>query len=198
MGPLAGYRVVELGGSARPVCRHAAGGHGRRRAADRPSRGGRASPLRRRRRRCVHRSRRSVALDLKQPAALDVLLALVDRADALLEGFRPGVCRAAGLRPRGVPGAQPAAGVRAHDRLGPGRAAGRRGRPRHQLHCPGGRAARVWPRRRCAGAAAQPGGRLRRRRHAAGVRGCVRPARGEPLRARPGGRRGHGGRRARC
>jgi len=45
------------------------------------------------------RGRRSVALDLKQPAAVGVVLRLVERADALIEGFRPGVTERLGLGP---------------------------------------------------------------------------------------------------
>ena len=45
------------------------------------------------------RSRRSVALDLKQPAALDAALRLIDRADVLIEGWRPGVAERLGLGP---------------------------------------------------------------------------------------------------
>ncbi|WZB60449.1 CoA transferase [Achromobacter xylosoxidans] len=36
----------------------------------------------------VDRGRRSIALDLKQPGAVDVVLRLLDGADALIEGFR--------------------------------------------------------------------------------------------------------------
>jgi alpha-methylacyl-CoA racemase len=45
------------------------------------------------------RSRRSVALDLKAPEALEVLLDLVAEADVLLEGFRPGVAERLGFGP---------------------------------------------------------------------------------------------------
>ena len=45
------------------------------------------------------RGRRSVTLDLKQPNALDATLALVDKADAIIEGFRPGVMERLGLGP---------------------------------------------------------------------------------------------------
>src|SRR5205807_4650125 len=37
------------------------------------------------------RSRRSIAMDLKHPEAVEIVLALVEGSDALLEGFRPGV-----------------------------------------------------------------------------------------------------------
>ncbi|HEY3005505.1 MAG TPA: CaiB/BaiF CoA-transferase family protein [Kribbellaceae bacterium] len=47
----------------------------------------------------LNRGRRSVALDLKQPAAPDVVRRLVARADVLLEGFRPGVAERLGLGP---------------------------------------------------------------------------------------------------
>ncbi|MFZ6772988.1 CaiB/BaiF CoA transferase family protein [Undibacterium sp. SXout7W] len=45
------------------------------------------------------RGRRSLALDLKQPEARAVLLDLVAQADALIEGFRPGVMERLGLGP---------------------------------------------------------------------------------------------------
>ena len=45
------------------------------------------------------RGRRSLALDLKQPAAKEVVLALLDQADVVLEGFRPGVMERLGLGP---------------------------------------------------------------------------------------------------
>jgi alpha-methylacyl-CoA racemase len=45
------------------------------------------------------RSRRSVALDLKQPAGVDAVRRLADRADVLIEGWRPGVAERLGLGP---------------------------------------------------------------------------------------------------
>ncbi|MEZ5265749.1 MAG: CaiB/BaiF CoA-transferase family protein [Acidimicrobiales bacterium] len=45
------------------------------------------------------RGRRSVALDLKQPEATETVLRLVEKADALIEGFRPGVMERLGLGP---------------------------------------------------------------------------------------------------
>ncbi|WYX33195.1 CaiB/BaiF CoA-transferase family protein (plasmid) [Achromobacter denitrificans] len=45
------------------------------------------------------RNRQVIALDLKNPAARDLLLRLVEEADALLEGFRPGVMERLGLGP---------------------------------------------------------------------------------------------------
>jgi alpha-methylacyl-CoA racemase len=41
----------------------------------------------------------SVALDLKHPAAVEVVLRLVERSDVLIEGFRPGVMERLGLGP---------------------------------------------------------------------------------------------------
>jgi alpha-methylacyl-CoA racemase len=45
------------------------------------------------------RGRRSVALDLKQATGVDAALRLIDRADVLVEGFRPGVAERLGLGP---------------------------------------------------------------------------------------------------
>lgn len=45
------------------------------------------------------RGRPSVALDLKQPAGIATVLDLVERADVLIEGFRPGVAERLGIGP---------------------------------------------------------------------------------------------------
>ena len=45
------------------------------------------------------RNRRSIPLDLKQRAAVDLVLKLVSRSDVLMEGFRPGVAERLGLGP---------------------------------------------------------------------------------------------------
>ncbi|MBM4212762.1 MAG: CoA transferase [Gammaproteobacteria bacterium] len=49
--------------------------------------------------RVLGRGRRSIALNLKNPAALDVVRRLVAQSDALIEGFRPGVMERLGLGP---------------------------------------------------------------------------------------------------
>jgi alpha-methylacyl-CoA racemase len=45
------------------------------------------------------RGRRSVAVDLKRPEAVEVVLRLMEGADAIIEGFRPGVMERLGLGP---------------------------------------------------------------------------------------------------
>ena len=47
----------------------------------------------------LSRSRQSIAVDLKNPEGLETVLRLVEQADVLLEGFRPGVCERLGLGP---------------------------------------------------------------------------------------------------
>jgi alpha-methylacyl-CoA racemase len=46
-----------------------------------------------------NRSRRSIAVDLKRAEGREVVLRLLDRVDALMEGFRPGVTERLGLGP---------------------------------------------------------------------------------------------------
>jgi alpha-methylacyl-CoA racemase len=52
--------------------------------------------------RAEHRGKRSIALDLKHEGAQAVVWALLDRADVLIEGFRPGVMERLGWGPDAV------------------------------------------------------------------------------------------------
>ena len=47
----------------------------------------------------LNRGRRSIGVDLKSPEGVETVLALVEGADALLEGFRPGVAERLGIGP---------------------------------------------------------------------------------------------------
>ncbi|HEY5046708.1 MAG TPA: CaiB/BaiF CoA-transferase family protein [Rhizomicrobium sp.] len=47
----------------------------------------------------TYRGRQAVALDLKKPEAVDAVLTLIGNADALIEGYRPGVMERLGLGP---------------------------------------------------------------------------------------------------
>jgi len=94
-GPLTGLKIVEFAGiGPGPFCgmllsdlgadvvRIDRKGQGRGAPSDITSRG-----------------RRSVALDLKTPEAVEACLKLMDKADAVIEGFRPGVMERLGLGP---------------------------------------------------------------------------------------------------
>jgi alpha-methylacyl-CoA racemase len=48
------------------------------------------------------RGRASLALDLKDPAAVELCLKVLEKADVLIEGFRPGVMERLGLGPEAV------------------------------------------------------------------------------------------------
>ena len=48
---------------------------------------------------CNGRGKRSIALNLKSPEGIETLLALVEQADVLFEGFRPGVAEKLGVGP---------------------------------------------------------------------------------------------------
>ena len=99
-GPLAGTRVVEVGGiGPGPFAAMMLADMGadvvrvERTAAVRDPRPAArpADPL--------LRGRRSVALNLKHPGGTEALMALVARADVLVEGFRPGVMERLGAGP---------------------------------------------------------------------------------------------------
>lgn len=100
MGPLAGIKVVELAGI----------GPGPMAAMQLADMG--ASVLRIERREpadlgvprplkfdLLKRNRQAIALDLKDPEAIGLVLELIGQADALVEGFRPGVMERLGLGP---------------------------------------------------------------------------------------------------
>jgi len=100
MGVLSGYRVIELAGiGPGPMCAMLLSDMGADvvridRLADAGlgiSAGTKFNTL--------NRGRRSVALDLKRPEAIQAVLKMVEKADALIEGFRPGVTERLGLGP---------------------------------------------------------------------------------------------------
>ena len=94
-GPLTGLRIVEFAGiGPGPFCGMLLADLGADVARiDRiGARGGAPTDV-------TARGRRSVALDLKDPAAVETALKLSDRADAVFEGFRPGVMERLGLGP---------------------------------------------------------------------------------------------------
>ena len=47
----------------------------------------------------LNRGRRSIGVDLKHPDGVEAVLALLEQADGLIEGFRPGVMERLGLGP---------------------------------------------------------------------------------------------------
>jgi alpha-methylacyl-CoA racemase len=53
------------------------------------------------------RGRRSIAVDLKHPSGKETVLALFERADAVVEGFRPGVVERLGIGPDDALGRNP-------------------------------------------------------------------------------------------
>jgi alpha-methylacyl-CoA racemase len=97
-GPLTGLRVVELAGlgPAPYACMLLAELGADVVRIDRP---GAASLIVDPEKDALNRSRPSVAVDLKSPGGRDVLLRLLDDADVLVEGLRPGVLERLGVGP---------------------------------------------------------------------------------------------------
>ncbi len=97
-GPLAGIKVIEMAGKGpAPFCAMLLADMG----AD-VIRIDRAQPVGREHEHYVDpqlRGRRSVAVDLKHPDGVETVLKLAEKADVLIEGFRPGVMERLGLGP---------------------------------------------------------------------------------------------------
>jgi alpha-methylacyl-CoA racemase len=100
MGPLQGLRVIELASiGPGPFCAMLLADMGAdvvRIDRTEPSGLGLAVD---KRYEITGRSRRSAAIDLKSRAGRDAVLRLVEKADVLIEGFRPGVAERLGLGP---------------------------------------------------------------------------------------------------
>jgi crotonobetainyl-CoA:carnitine CoA-transferase CaiB-like acyl-CoA transferase len=100
MGPLQGTKIVELAGiGPGPMCAMLLADLGAtvlRVERKDPVELGSPRPLRYN---LLLRNRRAIALDLKQPGAVELVLRLLAKADALIEGFRPGVTERLGLGP---------------------------------------------------------------------------------------------------
>ena len=95
MGPLSGYRIVELAGiGPGPFCGMMLSDMGAE-----VIRVDRLTPNPRPSKDVLVRNRSSLAVDLKQAAGVETVLKLVESADALFEGFRPGVTERLGLGP---------------------------------------------------------------------------------------------------
>ncbi len=97
-GPLAGVRIVEIGAlGPAPFAAMALADLG----ADvvRVARPGQVGDGSAGRFDVLNRNRPAIELDLKSGAGRDAVLALVDRADGFVEGFRPGVCDRLGIGP---------------------------------------------------------------------------------------------------
>ncbi len=99
-GPLAGLRILEIAGiGPGPFCAMLLSDMGaevlRVDRAQSVTGADPANPPRE----VLNRGRRSVGLDLKHPDGLATLLDLVERADGLIEGFRPGVAERLGFGP---------------------------------------------------------------------------------------------------
>lgn len=100
-GPLSGIRVVEMAGiGPGPMCAMLLADLGADVVRiDRPVQIDLGVPRRGRIYDVLRRGRRSVAVDLKDPAGVEAVLELIGQADALIEGFRPGVMERLGLGP---------------------------------------------------------------------------------------------------
>ncbi len=101
-GPLAGLKILEIAGiGPGPFCGMMLADMGAEVVRVERRSGGTPLPD------PLNRSRRSIALDLKSPQGAAVVLRLVESADALFEGFRPGVAERLGIGPEECLAANP-------------------------------------------------------------------------------------------
>jgi len=96
MGPLSGFKIIELAGiGPGPFCGMMLSDMGAEVVRVERLSGASSAP-----KDVLARNRRNIALDLKNPAGVEAVLRLVESADALFEGFRPGVTERLGLGPQ--------------------------------------------------------------------------------------------------
>jgi alpha-methylacyl-CoA racemase len=100
MGPLKGLKIVEMAGiGPAPMCAMLLADLGATvLRVDRQQPSGLGVPSQQRFS-IMNRSRHAIAVDLKRPEGIELVLRLVASADALIEGFRPGVMERLGLGP---------------------------------------------------------------------------------------------------
>ena len=96
MGPLQGIKVIEIAGiGPGPFCAMMLSDLGAEVIrVDRRTALGTGSKFN-----VLNRGRKSLAVDLKNPGGVEIVLRLVEKADALIEGFRPGVTERLGFGP---------------------------------------------------------------------------------------------------
>ena len=95
MGPLSGIRVVEFAGiGPGPFAAMLLSDMGAE--VIRIDRKGGRTPHKTE---ITYRGRKALALDMKKPEAVEAALKLIEKADALIEGFRPGVMERLGVGP---------------------------------------------------------------------------------------------------
>lgn len=101
MGPLSGIKVIEMAGIGPvPMCGMMLADMGAEVfLIERKSGASTESTLHVSKRDMMRRGKQEIALDLKNPASIELLLGIVAKADVLLEGFRPGVMERLGLGP---------------------------------------------------------------------------------------------------
>jgi len=100
MGPLAGLKVIEMAGiGPGPFCAMMLADLGAEVIRVDRLQGARGGDPARPPLDFLGRGRRSVAVDLKHPEGIETTLRLIEQADVLLEGFRPGVMERLGLGP---------------------------------------------------------------------------------------------------
>ncbi len=100
MGPLDGIRVIEIAGiGPGPFCAMMLADMGADVVRVDRAAAVRGGDPRQPPRDLLNRGRRSLGVDLKSPEGTETVLTLVEGADALLEGFRPGVAERLGIGP---------------------------------------------------------------------------------------------------
>ena len=105
MGPLKGLRIIELAGiGPGPFCGMMLGDMGAEVIrVERPG----GNPAASTGHGALFRNRRAVALNLRDPDGVKAVLRLCEKADAIFEGFRPGVAERLGVGPEACLAVQP-------------------------------------------------------------------------------------------